>query len=114
MHHSIEAYRETYTELLKKTRPLLKGLVLMTPFVLERNKEDDMRAMMDAHGAVVRELAGEFDAVFVDTQAAMDEFMQHYHPTSIAWDRIHPNPSGHMTLAMAVLRSFKVDLGATS
>lgn len=102
-HVVLDVYRPTLERLVAQTRPRLKGLVLMTPFVLEPHAADPMRAMMDRYGAVTRELATRYDAVFVDTQAAFDRIMTHLHPTALAWDRIHPTQVGHMVLARAFL-----------
>jgi lysophospholipase L1-like esterase len=107
----LKEYESTLGELLKKARPQLKGLVLMTPYIVEPNRREPMRACMDKYGAVIKKLARRHDAIFVDTQAAFDEALKHIHPMSIAWDRIHPNSAGHMILARAFLKGigFKMD-----
>lgn len=99
----LEEYERTLDGLLSKTRPALKGLVLMTPYYIESNASDKMRARMDQYGQVVRKLAGQYDAVFVDTQAAFNTVLEHYYPGTLAWDRVHPNQTGHMVLAKAFL-----------
>lgn len=96
-------YAATLDELVSKTRPLVKGLVLMTPYYIEPNKKDGMRARMDEYGAIVKKLAGKHGAVFVDTQAAFDKVMKHTYPATLAWDRVHPTAVGHMVLARAFL-----------
>ena len=98
-----DVYEQTYDELLAKTRPMLKGLILMTPFYIEPNQADALRARMDEYGAIVRKLAARHDAVFVDTQAAFDKALQHRHSSALAWDRVHPNQTGHMIIAKAFL-----------
>lgn len=100
-----EEYRAVYGELLGEVRPSLKGLVLMTPFFMEPNRGDPMRARMDCYGGIVKELAKEYDAILVDTQAAFDEYLKYYHPVSITWDRIHPNVLGHTIIARAFLNA---------
>lgn len=100
-----DEYESTLRDLLRQTRPGLQGLVLMTPFMIEPNRSDAMRAMMDDYGRIVHRLASEFDAVFVDTQAAFDAAMEHMHPMTIAADRVHPATMGHMILARAFLRA---------
>jgi lysophospholipase L1-like esterase len=102
---SLETYQTTLDELLSRTRPLLDGLVLMTPFVVENNPADPFRARMSEYGEAVRALAATHDALFVDTQAAFDTVLAHSHGTAIAWDRIHPGPVGHMVLARAFLQT---------
>lgn len=78
-------------------------LVLATPFFIEANRADPMRARMDEYGAIVRRLAAKHGATLVDTQAAFDAVTAHLHPMALAWDRIHPQPAGHMIIARAFL-----------
>ena len=101
----LEEYEATLRELVIEVRPKLTGLVLMTPFYIEPNVTDRMRARMDEYGAAVRRTAEEHDAVFVDTQAAFAPVLAQYHSSSIAWDRVHPNHIGHMILARAFLKA---------
>lgn len=63
-----EQYESVYRSLLAQTRPQLKGLVLMSPYFMETNRSDPMRAKMDIYGSITKDLAKEFDAVFVDVQ----------------------------------------------
>ena len=100
----LDEYKATLMRLCRATRPTLPGgLILMTPFYVEDNPADAMRKRMDAYGSVVRTIASEYDAVFVDTQAAFNEALRHRHSAALAWDRVHPNLVGHMILAKAVL-----------
>jgi len=98
-----EEYESTYASLLERTRMSLKGLVLMTPFYIEPNTRDAMRARMDEYGQIVKRLAEKFEAVFVDTQATFDQVLPHYYPAKLSWDRVHPSQTGHMILAKAFL-----------
>jgi lysophospholipase L1-like esterase len=101
----LEEYRQTLSRLIEMTQPRLKGLVLMTPYFIEPNRQDAMRVRMDQYGEVVRELARQSGAVLVDTQAAFDQVLRSLHPMSLAWDRVHPNSVGHMVLARAFLKA---------
>jgi lysophospholipase L1-like esterase len=104
-------YERTLEELAVRTLPTLAApsrLVLATPFFIEANKADPMRIRMDEYGTMVRRLAAKHGATFVDTQAAFDAVLAHAHAMTIAWDRIHPQPVGHMILA----RAFLAALGA--
>jgi len=107
---SPQCFEETYRKLLESTRPRLKGgLILATPFFLEPNRKDPMRAKMDEYGALVRNLAGEFDAVLVDLQAAFDRYLRNNPSQSLAGDRVHPNPGGHMIIATTFLTALGTD-----
>lgn len=83
-------------------------LVLATPFFIEPHRGDAMRARMDAYGAIVRRVAAARGATLVDTQAAFDVVLAQVHPAGLAWDRIHPQPAGHMVLARAFLAALGV------
>lgn len=103
IHVGPKEYAATLDELVAKTQPLVKGLVLMTPYYIEPNRRDGMRARMDEYGAIVKKLAAKHNAVFVDTQAAFDKVLKHTYPATLAWDRVHPALAGHMVLARAFL-----------
>lgn len=98
-----EEFRATLEKLVSSTLPRVKGVVLMTPFYLESNPRDAMRAMMDRYGLIVKETAEKYGVVFVDTQASMAKLLKHCHSAYIAWDRVHPNVIGHTALARALL-----------
>ena len=101
----LETYEQTLNELVAQTKPHLKGLVLMTPYFIEPNRQDAMRARMDQYGLVVKSLAKKHDTLLVDTQAAFDQVLAHLHPMSLAWDRVHPNQAGHMVITRAFLKA---------
>jgi len=103
-HVGLEEYTATLEELVVQTLPLVKGLVLMTPFMIEPNTREPMRARMDQYGAAVKKLAKRHGTILVDTQAGFNTAMQHFHPMTLAWDRIHPGTVGHTILAKAFLQ----------
>lgn len=110
IHVHEEEYERTLRELVQLTAPRVKGLVLMTPFYLEPNRDDPMRAKMDRYGQIVRQIADETPgALFVDTQAAFDRVLAHLYAGQLAWDRVHPGRSGHMVLARAFLNGVGFD-----
>ncbi len=102
---SSEEYEATLERLLRETRPRVKGLILMTPYFVEADRNVPMRAMMDRFGGVVRNLAVKHQAVLVDTQAAIDRALQDLSPDDLASDRVHLNALGHMILARAFLQA---------
>jgi lysophospholipase L1-like esterase len=102
-HVGIAEYEATLDELLKQTRPQLKGLIMMTPFYIESNAQDAMRLTMDRYGAATKNLAEKYQGTLVDTQAAFNAVLRHGHSAGLAWDRVHPGVTGHMVLARAFL-----------
>lgn len=108
-HVPLDEYRRTYQSLIERTLPHVKGMILMAPYYMTPQREDAMRARMDAYGAAVRELAQQHGLIFVDLQAAWDALFRHMHPCSIAWDRVHPNQTGCMYIAKQFLHAIGFD-----
>ncbi|MDF2925229.1 MAG: family lipase [Paenibacillaceae bacterium] len=102
-------YPAEYEDNLNKMMELCQGkvrqTVLMTPFFMERNLQDEMRARLDVYNEIVRKTASRCGALLVDVQGAYDEVLTHMHPMNIAWDRVHPNMTGHMIVARAFLKA---------
>ena len=105
----VDLYEGVYRTTLKETLEALPKVrfVLCEPFALpvgprkESWKED--RAHIDKLRAVVKRLAREFNAVFVQTQDAFDAASKKPSPEYWMWDGIHPMPAGHELLARAWL-----------
>ncbi|URN96394.1 MAG: SGNH/GDSL hydrolase family protein [Candidatus Pristimantibacillus lignocellulolyticus] len=103
-HVYIDEYEETLRSLIIETKQTVPNIILMTPFYIEPNLNDAMRATMDQYGAVVKRLGVELSLPVVDTQAAFEGVLQHLYPATLAWDRVHPTPAGHLLLAKAFLK----------
>lgn len=56
-HVPINEYAKTLEALVQETRPFLKGLLLMTPYMVTSDRAEPMRVMMDKYGNVVRHIA---------------------------------------------------------
>ena len=108
-HVAPEEFEATYEKLILDTLPHVKGMILMTPFFMEPNKQDSMRIRMDEYGAIVKKLAEKHGLIFVDLQSAWDRLFEHMHPCNIAWDRIHPNQIGCMYIAKQFLQAIGAD-----
>lgn len=108
LHVPIDEYERTFDELVAATLPRVKGLILITPFYLEPNRADAMRAMMDDYGEVVHNIARRHGTTIVDSQAAFDALLDVVYPAAISWDRVHLNHVGSMTLARAIGQALEV------
>lgn len=104
-----DEFERTYDALIARTLGSVKGMILMTPYFMEPNKSDAMRARMDEYGLIVKKLAHKHGQTFVDLQAAWDALFAHMHPCNIAWDRIHPNQVGCMYIAKQFLSAVGFD-----
>jgi lysophospholipase L1-like esterase len=103
-----DEFRRNLNELVMRTRPAPRRLFLMTPFYVEPDRADPMRARVDAFGAIVAGLARRHDAILVDTQAAFDRALAQHPFVDLAPDRVHPTPLGHRVLADALLASVRL------
>ena len=100
-----EEFEKSYRELIERTRPTVKGITLLTPFYVEPDKAQPMRAQMDVYGKIVRKLAKETGCRFGDTQAAYDKALQSVAFGTLAGDKVHPSPTGHMVLSRVFLKT---------
>ncbi|WP_232293330.1 SGNH/GDSL hydrolase family protein [Stigmatella aurantiaca] len=103
LHVELEDYEQTLDALVARTQPGVQGMVLMTPFYIEPNRQDRVRAHMDRFGGAVKRVATRHGTRFVDVQAAFDRVLEHLYPAAMAWDRVHPDHVGHMVIARAFL-----------
>ena len=103
-----EEYEANLEEMVTRAEARSK-VILMTPYYMEPNAEDPMRRRMDEYGAIVRRVAEKHNCLFVDLQAMFNEYFTHRHSSSVAWDHIHPNHTGAMVIANAVLRALGFD-----
>lgn len=98
-----DVYRRTLDELVRQTRPMITGMLLMTPFYIDSSMRDPLRLALASYAASVREVARNYDCVLVDTQAAFDMALRGAHARRLSDDNVHPKPAGHMILARAWL-----------
>lgn len=110
-HVSIDEYRNNLIEMLNSCKGRIKkGVMILSPYYMEPQKADFMRAQMDRYGAVCKELSITYGTHFVDLQAVFDEYLKYRHSSYITWDRIHPNGVGSMLIARAVLDGFGIEV----
>lgn len=100
-----DEYEANLNRMLELCKGKVKQTVLMTPVFMERNKQDDMRAMLDTYIDIMKKTAARHDAMFIDVQSAYEQVLEHMHPMNIAWDRVHPNMTGHMIIARSFLKA---------
>lgn len=101
---SLEKYEQNIDQMLTTLKGRVKGTFLMTPYYMEPNVNDPMRARMDEYGSVCRKLANKYDCAFIDLQETFDRYFKHQHSTYIAWDRVHPNQIGATVIAREFLK----------
>lgn len=104
-HIGLEEYEANLKIMLDAVKDKVKQIVLMTPYLIEANKQDAMRMRMTEYADIVKKLSKTYNTIFVDTQAAIDDYLKFNYSGNISWDRIHPNNTGHMIIARAFLKA---------
>ncbi len=108
-----EQYRSNLEQMLRRLEGRVKGVILCTPYYMEPNAVDPMRARMDEYSAICRTLAAEHGCILVDFQEMYNRFFCFRHSSSIAWDRVHPNEMGAALMAREILRACGFDFSKT-
>ncbi|UUZ83484.1 SGNH/GDSL hydrolase family protein [Paenibacillus sp. P26] len=106
---SVEAFAEGYRRLIVRTKEELDAkLILVEPFVLpvpedrKRWRED-----LDPKIQAVRELAREFQTLYVPLDGLFAQASTQTPPDYWAPDGVHPSPAGHALIAKAWLDAVK-------
>lgn len=106
LHVSLDEFEKNLSVMAESLLPKTKKVFFLTPFFMEKNKEDKMRKMTDEYGAVMKKVAKQYNCVLVDVQMAFDEyFAKINYPASLGNDRVHPNHIGHMLIAQTFYNS---------
>ena len=80
-------------------------MVWMTPYYLEPNPADAMRARMDEYRAICKEEAAKRGIPCVDLQEAFAPLLRHRYPATITWDRVHPGFTGSLVISRALMET---------
>jgi lysophospholipase L1-like esterase len=106
-----DEYQSTLVTLLRAAKEVSDpDLYVGSPYMIEADTDDPMRAAMDSRGAIAREVAADVGATFIDVQAAFDRVLTCSASADWAHDRIHPNQPGHAVIAVEFLRAFGIGM----
>lgn len=99
-----EEYEKNVEQMILTAKGKVKGIFLLTPYVMEPCREDRLRARMDEYGSICRRLAEKHGCELVDFQQTYDRFFRYQHSALIAWDHVHPNQIGATLMAREFLK----------
>lgn len=100
-----DRFERAYRHLLDETKEVLPdtGLVLCEPFLLPAETLtpiwEEFRGLIDEYRGITRELAAQYDAVFVELQAPFDRAAQRTCAADWLHDGVHPTAAGHELIA---------------
>lgn len=98
-----EEYEKNMEKMISMVKDRVKGIFILTPYYMEPNRADTMRARMDEYVAICKKLAQKHNCIFIDFQKMYEDFFQYKHSSLIAWDRVHPNQMGATLMAKTFL-----------
>lgn len=108
---TIETYRTDYKALLTRTRQALPNVkfVIGEPFAVKGVKavDDKWYPAFDAYRQVSREMANEFDAVFLPYQKVFDKALESAPGSYWTNDGVHPTIAGANLMAHTWLKAVK-------
>ncbi len=98
-----DEYESNFEQMLSKIRSSVKGVFILSPYIIEPCGEDAMRRRMDEYVGICKRIAEKHNCVFVDFQKMFEDYCSKRHSSYIAWDRIHPNQIGATLMAKEFL-----------
>ncbi len=106
---TIETYAHDYKALLEDTKKRLPGvsLVIGEPFTVKGGSalDDSWYPAFDAYRETARQLAVEYDAIFVPYQSVFDKALEQAPSTYWSPDGVHPSMAGAQLMANAWLEA---------
>lgn len=104
---SVEAYEESFRDLLTQTRDKLGAkLIILEPFLLPVSEEVAiMREDLDPKIQAARALAREFDAIYIPLDGLFAAQCMLAEPTYWASDGVHPTYAGHAFIAQQWMKA---------
>lgn len=104
-----DEYEANVEEMILKVKDSVKGVFILSPYIIEPNREDAMRKRMDEYVAICEKLAKKHNCTFVNFQKMYEDYCKIRHSSYIAWDRIHPNQIGATLMAKEFLKHCDFD-----
>ena len=99
-----DEYRHNMETMICKVKDKVKGVFILSPYIMEPNTQDMMRRRMDEYVQICRDLSQKHGCIFVDMQKLFAEYCSIRHSCFLAWDRIHPNQIGATLMAKEFLK----------
>ena len=108
-HVMADEYAQNLETIILKVKDKVKGVFILTPYIMEPNSEDMMRSRMNEYVQICSDLAQKYGCIFVDFQKMYEDYCRIRHSSYIAWDRIHPNQIGATLMAREFLKKCDFD-----
>ena len=97
-------YEDNLEQMILSAKDKVKGIFILTPYYMEPNTSDKMRARMEEYVDICKKLADKYECRLVNFQSMYDEYCKVRHSSYVAWDRVHPNQIGATLMAKEFLK----------
>lgn len=111
VHVSTEEYRANLDAMLDSAAAIGCRVILFSPFYLEPNRDDPMRAAADRYRAEMARCAAAHGLPYLDLQTRFDAVLAQHYSCRLAPDRVHPNTMGQYVVASALEQAFEKIFG---
>ncbi len=106
---SLDEYEANMEKMITAVKDKVKGIFILSPYYMDSNQNDAMRAKMNDYVSVCEKLSNKYGCIFIDFQKMYDKYFTIRHSSYIAWDRVHPNQRGATLMAREFLKKCGFD-----
>jgi len=106
---SPELFRQTYDEILGRTQPCLPNcqILLITPFYISiddstNSYRREVLELLPQYINTVQVMSQKYQTRFLNAHQLFQQLLKYHEPETFCPEPIHPNFTGHLTLAEAV------------
>lgn len=92
-------------EMIKRTLARGAKPVILSPFFMDLNREENMRRLCDALNVAFRALTEKYGIKYVDIQSVIDGYIAKSSSYQLSGDRVHPNAIGRALIAKTIYES---------
>lgn len=103
-HVTPQEYERNVEEMILRVQDKVKGIFILSPYIMEPNSGDMMRARINEYVDICEKLAVKHGCTFINFQKMYEDYCNIRHSSFIAWDRIHPNQVGSTLMAREFLK----------
>lgn len=102
----LDVFEANYRKLLDQaTAAGVRQLILMSPTTIENEKDAELSQLLDERMVCVKNLAGEYGAIYVPTREAQKRAIADRPEIHWTYDGCHPTAAGHALLAATWLEA---------
>ena len=104
-----DRYERTFDEILTSTRQALGDIpvLLITPFYISTNLDHEFEGavlrLIPKYIDVVREMSSKYDTLLLDLHEVFQEHLRYRPSSTFCPEPVHPNHSGHVVIANALM-----------